>query len=70
VTTALTGPLDLPPLTMITEDLRLYVAPILRDHGISAVGRPAVAGAGVALASAARRMAAAHEVLWGGTGDA
>jgi hypothetical protein len=69
VTPALTGALDLPPPTMITEDLRLYVARILRDHGIGAVGRPAAAGAGVA-ASAARTVAAAPEVLGGGTGGA
>jgi hypothetical protein len=55
--------------SMITEDLRLYVARILRDHGIGAVGRPAAAGAGVA-ASAARTVAAAPEVLGGGTGGA
>ena len=71
---ALTRPLD-PPPTMITEGLRLYVARILRDHGIRPVGRAAAAGAGVAVASAARgasaaRTAAAHEVSGGGTGDA
>jgi hypothetical protein len=84
VTPALTRPLDLPP-TMITEDLRLYVARILRDHGIRPVGRAAAAGAGVSrilrdheirpgrrapAVLAARGVAAAHEVLVGGTGDA
>jgi hypothetical protein len=93
VTPALTRPLDLPP-TMITEDLWLYVARILRDHdvarilrdhGIRPVGRAAAAGAGVSrilrdheirpgrrapAVLAARGVAAAHEVLGGGTGDA
>ena len=91
MTPALTRPLDLPP-TMITEDLWLYVARILRDHGIRPVGRAArpvgraaAAGAGVSrilrdheirpgrrapAVLAARGVAAAHEVLGGGTGDA